>query len=161
MCEARSTLFAVIAVCIFMVSGCNQEEPASEDASVGEASVVDESDNGSDRFPDERAAGDADVTDDSNSPSEPVGQSTASIEKGAGVFSARCASCHGARGEGNPGVGRANQPRYLASGEVQSFSDDRLVEIIRDDAGSFGEDHRSLSLTDEQLQDVIAFLRSM
>lgn len=161
MCEVRSTLFPLIAVCVFIITGCNQQERAADDASVGEISAVGESDNESAQFPDERADGDPDVTDRPSSPADPVGQSSASTEKGAGVYAARCASCHGARGAGDTGLGRAQQPRDLASREVQRLSDDRLAEIIRDDAETFGSAHRTISLTDEQLQDVVAFLRSL
>lgn len=86
---------------------------------------------------------------------------------GAGVYSATCQACHGPDGVGIDGLGKA----LTASQFVQSLSDDELVAMIA--AGRSSSDPENTtgvamppkggnpSLNDEDLQDVVAYLRTL
>jgi mono/diheme cytochrome c family protein len=80
------------------------------------------------------------------------------VAQGKKVFS-RCAVCHGDSGEGNEAVGKAmgvNIP-VLGSQEVQALDDSALKKAILQGKGKM----QPVKLTDAELEDVIAFLRSL
>ena len=80
------------------------------------------------------------------------------VNKGKEVYG-RCAVCHGASGEGNEAIAKmleATMPP-LASKEVQSLDDAALKKIIVEGKGKM----KPVKLLDQQMEDVIAFLRSL
>ena len=80
------------------------------------------------------------------------------VNKGKEVYD-RCAVCHGASGEGNEAIAKmlgATMPP-LASKEVQSLDDAALRKIIDEGKGKM----KPVKLSDQQVKDVIAFLRSL
>ncbi|MCB9763396.1 MAG: cytochrome c [Alphaproteobacteria bacterium] len=97
------------------------------------------------------ACGDKDTADDSgdaeiNAVLALSGDSTS----GESIYSAQCASCHGASGEG--GVGPA------LSDEVPEHGDAELLEYIiygEDTMPAFGQ-----SLSDQEIADVLAYLNA-
>ncbi len=78
--------------------------------------------------------------------------------KGKKVFE-QCAICHGAQGEGNDAIAKAYgvkmQPLY--SKEIQSQDDAKLRKVIVEGKGKMNP----VKLSDQQVKDVIAFVRSL
>ena len=79
----------------------------------------------------------------------PLGDSTA----GAVVYSTNCAPCHGSGGEG--GIGKAMNPNEY----IQATNSADLVKFLQDGRPGTAMAGFKGRLTDEQLADVIAFLR--
>ena len=76
-------------------------------------------------------------------------------------FTRRAAgACHGATGQGNPAIVRASKGamQHLASKEVQDRTDERLAKDI---AGGTGQKKPIKPLTEKQMKDAIAFVRTM
>jgi mono/diheme cytochrome c family protein len=78
--------------------------------------------------------------------------------KGKGVFG-RCAICHGDAGEGKEAIGKAFgvSMKPLSSKEVQSLDDTDLKKGIIEGRGKM----KPVSLSDAEIADVIAFLRTL
>lgn len=71
----------------------------------------------------------------------------------------RCSVCHGESGEGNQSIGKAlgvTLPK-LGSREVQSLDDAALKKVITEGKGKM----RPINLSDKELADVIAYLRTL
>lgn len=79
-------------------------------------------------------------------------------EKGKEVYG-RCSVCHGAKGEGNEAMAKMLKVTIpaLGSKEVQSLDDAALEKIILEGKGKM----QPVKLADQELRDVIAFLRSL
>jgi mono/diheme cytochrome c family protein len=80
------------------------------------------------------------------------------VSKGKEVFG-RCAVCHGDRGEGKEAIAKmfgVTMPA-LGSKEVQSLDNAALKKVIVEGKGKM----RPVSLSDSEIDDVIAFLRSL
>ena len=80
------------------------------------------------------------------------------VAKGKTVFN-RCAICHGDSGEGNEAIEKAlgaHRPD-LGSKEVQALDDSAMKKIIVEGKGKM----QSVNLSDTELDDVIAFIRSL
>ncbi len=91
----------------------------------------------------------------------------AAIARGTQVYAASCMACHGAEGAGIPNFGKA-----LAGTEfVASRSDGELLAFIKQGRPSWDAENTTgidmppkggnPAVTDEQLRDVIAYLRSL
>ena len=76
------------------------------------------------------------------------------------VYDSKCKTCHGANGEGNAALAKTLKVefRLLGSKEVQAKSDDQLK---KDTAQGTGKMQPIKGLSDKQLEDVIAFVRSL
>ena|SRR5579872_2503389 len=88
------------------------------------------------------------------------GLAFAGAPEGATVFAAKCQACHGAKGEGKEAIGKmfkVEMPK-LFSKEVQSKSDAELKKVIT--AGN-GKMKPISGLSDKQIDDVIAFVRTL
>ena len=79
---------------------------------------------------------------------------------GKAVYAAKCKTCHGDKGEGNAALAKISKVtlRDLGSKEVQSKSDDKLKKDLTEGVGKMLP---VKGLTNQQLADVIAFLRSL
>jgi len=81
------------------------------------------------------------------------------VDKGKEVFIVRCSPCHGDSGEGKEAIGKmygAKMPA-LGSKKVQSLSDAKIRKIVLK-----GKDKmKPVSLSERELEDVIAFLRTL
>ena len=79
---------------------------------------------------------------------------------GKAVFSKKCASCHGANGEGNQTIANALkvQLRPLGSADVQSSTDAQLKKIILE-----GKDKMKpvKDVDTKSADDVVAYLRTL
>lgn len=102
-----------------------------------------------------------------------TGAASATLEQGRQVYAENCASCHGARLEGQPDwqtplpSGRLPAPPHDASGHTWHHGDDLLLRIVRDGTaavvgGGYESDMPGFAgvLSDEEIQAVLAFIRS-
>ena len=81
-------------------------------------------------------------------------------QAGKAVFDTKCKVCHGADGKGNPAIAKTMKvtlPDMTAQG-IQSKSDDEFKKQITEGGGKMPP---VKGLSDKQIQDVIAFIRSL
>ena len=83
-------------------------------------------------------------------------------------FENYCVSCHGARGEGDGPVGVTLDPRPARLGDkayMSAKTDDDLFQVIKNGGASVGRSPLMApwggSLSDAQIRDVIAYIRSL
>ena len=79
--------------------------------------------------------------------------------KGAALFKSKCAGCHSPDGSGSGPAGKAMHLRDLGSAEVQKQSDAELTAIIANGKGTM-PGYKG-KLTDEQIKQVVSFIRSL
>lgn len=79
---------------------------------------------------------------------------------GKGVFDKRCKACHGAEGQGNPGMAKALSIEFkpLGSAEVQKMSDADLKKTV---TAGMGKMKPVSGLSDGDADNVVAFVRSL
>src|SRR5579863_3873957 len=84
----------------------------------------------------------------------------AGATEGKEVFDKSCKACHGAQGQGNPGMAKMLkvEMRALGSKEVQAQSDADLKQIV---AQGKGKMKAQSSLSAKQVDDVVAFVRTL
>ena len=84
----------------------------------------------------------------------------ADAAEGLKVHMAKCKTCHGPTGAGNPGMARALKVeiRDFASPEVQKKTDDQLKKDSRDGVGKMKP---TAGLSDADLGNVVAYIRSL
>ena len=82
------------------------------------------------------------------------------VQAGKAVYDSKCKICHGAEGEGNPAVAKTLKVEFkpLGSKEVQAKSDGEFKKQITEGGGKMPP---VKGLSDKQIQDVIAFIRSL
>lgn len=80
--------------------------------------------------------------------------------EGKEVYNAKCKSCHGESGQGNPAIAKMMkvEMRPLGSKEVQAASDADLKKIITEGKGKM---RPVAGLSAKQVDDVIAFVRTL
>ena len=76
------------------------------------------------------------------------------------VYAKKCASCHGASGEGKDAIAKMMKVelRNLASKEVQAKSDAELTKISKDGVGKM---KATAGLADKDRADIVAYLRTL
>ncbi|MBI4465214.1 MAG: cytochrome c [Acidobacteria bacterium] len=81
-------------------------------------------------------------------------------QAGKAVYDSKCKICHAAGGEGNAALAKTLKVEFKALGskEVQAKSDDDLKKQITEGTGKM---EPVKGLTDKQVQDIIAFVRSL
>lgn len=81
-------------------------------------------------------------------------------ESGKAVFDKSCKGCHGATGQGNPGIAKAMKVelRHLGSKEVQAKSDGDLKSVI---TAGVGKMKPVAAVKGQAADDVVAFLRTL
>ena len=84
----------------------------------------------------------------------------AGATEGKEVFDSKCKSCHGASGQGNPGIAKMLkvEMRALGSKEVQAQSDADLKKIVSQGKGKM---KGVTGLSEKQVDDVVAFVRTL
>jgi mono/diheme cytochrome c family protein len=89
----------------------------------------------------------------------PPKQSKGDAAAGKALYEKTCKACH-AGGDGNPAIAKALKVtlRPLSSPEVQAKNNDDLRKSI---LGEYGKKKPLKGLSDEQLQNVIAHLRTL
>ena len=89
-------------------------------------------------------------------------QSAQAADAAAGktVFSHKCQICHGADGNGNPGMAAALHVTFipLGSDEVQKMSDADIKKVITEGKGKM---RPVQGLSDSDVSNVIAFVRTL
>ncbi|MGA8309688.1 MAG: cytochrome c [Terriglobales bacterium] len=78
---------------------------------------------------------------------------------GAGVFKAKCVTCHGPDGSGNTPVGKSLQTADLRSPEVQKKSDAELTQSVSEGKGNMPAFKGNI--TDEEIQSVLKYVRTL
>lgn len=78
---------------------------------------------------------------------------------GKSVFATKCATCHGAQGEGREAIGKMLKVtlRHLGSKEVQAKSDAQLRKDILEGNGKM----RPVKLADDDVSNVLAYMRTL
>ena len=81
-------------------------------------------------------------------------------QAGKAAYDTKCKMCHGADGKGNPAIAKAMNATLpdMTSPAVQSKTDDVIRKQITEGGGKMKP---VKTLTDQQLTDVIAFVRSL
>lgn len=84
-------------------------------------------------------------------------------ERGEGVYRTNCLNCHGANGQGDGLVADSLTPRPadLTTEMVQKKSEKELFTIIRDGKPGTSMPSWKGELSDQHMQDVLAFLRGL
>lgn len=79
--------------------------------------------------------------------------------KGQDVFKAKCAMCHGPDGSGSTSMGKSLGLKPLGGADVQKMSDADMVALINNGKGKMPA--YKGKLTDAQISDVVAFMRTL
>ena len=76
------------------------------------------------------------------------------------VYAKKCASCHGAAGEGKDAIAKMMKVelKHLGSKEVQAKSDGDLAKAIKEGTGKMKP---VADLKDKDVQDVVAHMRTL
>jgi len=84
----------------------------------------------------------------------------ASAKEGETVFAAKCKTCHGADGAGNPAIAKMMNVtlKPLGSAEVQAKSDADLKGVV---TGGMGKMKPVAGLSPADADNVVAFLRTL
>jgi cytochrome c5 len=80
--------------------------------------------------------------------------------EGKEVYDAKCRACHGAQGQGNPGLAKMMKVEIpaLGSKEVQAKSDAELKKVVTEGKGKMKP---VVGLSAKQVDDVVAFIRTL
>ncbi len=93
----------------------------------------------------------------------PAPAAASDVANGASIFKGKCASCHGADASGNTSIGKKNNIPDFRSPAVQNLTDTELSSLIANGkpGGLSATAHKSKALTPTQVEDVIAYVRSI
>ena len=80
-------------------------------------------------------------------------------QDGGAIYKSRCAMCHGADGTGNTPVGKSMKVRSFKSDEDVKASDATLIKDTKEGVGKMPA--YAGKLTDAQIQDVVAYIRTL
>ena len=89
-----------------------------------------------------------------------AGLSWAGAPEGKEIYTAKCAPCHGANGEGKAAIAKMFNVTQapLASKEVQARTDEELKQVILKGQGKMKP---VAGVTEKQAADVVAFVRTL
>ena len=101
-------------------------------------------------------------------PSTPNAPSGGDASRGAAAYAVYCASCHGVRGDGDGPVAAALDPRPAKHSDgayMNALSDEHLARVIKEGGPAVGKSPLMAawggSLSDAQIRDVMAYIRSL
>ncbi|HEV2279046.1 MAG TPA: cytochrome c [Acidobacteriaceae bacterium] len=83
----------------------------------------------------------------------------AMAQDGGALYKTKCAMCHGADGTGNTPVGKSMKVRSFKSDEDVKATDAALIKDTKDGVGKMPA--YAGKLTDAQIQDVVAYIRTL
>jgi mono/diheme cytochrome c family protein len=95
--------------------------------------------------------------------SAPAPVAKSDVASGASIFKGKCVSCHGADASGNTPIGKKNNIPDFRSPAVQNLTDAELSSLIANGkpGGLSATAHKGKALTATQIEDVIAYVRSL
>jgi mono/diheme cytochrome c family protein len=78
---------------------------------------------------------------------------------GKAVYNTKCKTCHGAEGQGNPGMAKMMKVdmKPLSGSEVQSMSDADIKNVIEHGKGKM----KAVSVSGADLDNVVAYVRTL
>jgi mono/diheme cytochrome c family protein len=81
------------------------------------------------------------------------------VKKGKELYAAKCANCHGDKGEGKPAIEKMFKIKLkpLASKEVQSKTDEALAKNITAGSGKM----IAVKMSTAEASDIVAYLRTL
>ena len=98
----------------------------------------------------------------------PAAVSAADPARGATHYQTLCASCHGPRGAGDGPAGQALDPRPARHDDgayMNALSNEHLFKVIKEGGAAVGKSPLMApwggALSDEQIRDVVAFVRTL
>jgi mono/diheme cytochrome c family protein len=98
----------------------------------------------------------------------PAAAAAADPARGRALYQSYCASCHGPEGDADGPAGQALDPRparHSDGATMNALSNEHLVRVIRDGGPAVGKSPLMApwggTLTDAQIRDVVAFVRSL
>jgi cytochrome c6 len=80
-------------------------------------------------------------------------------KEGAGIFKAKCQSCHGPEGKADTAMAKNMKVRSMHSEEVQKQSKEELVKITTDGKGKMPAFKGKLSK--DQIDDVVDYIKGL
>ena len=80
-------------------------------------------------------------------------------QSGEATYKAKCAMCHGADGVGDTPVGKSMKVNSFKSDADVKASDADLIKVTKDGKGKMPA--YAGKLTDDQIQEVVAFIRTL
>lgn len=100
--------------------------------------------------------------------SPPAATAAADPARGAAQYQTLCASCHGARGAGDGPAGQALTPRPARHDDgsyMNPLSNEHVFRVIKEGGAAVGKSPMmapwGAALSDDQIRDVVAFIRSL
>lgn len=78
---------------------------------------------------------------------------------GADTYKSKCQMCHGADGTGNTPAGKSTKVNSFNSPDVMKLSDDDLIAVTK--KGKNKMPAYAGKLTDDQIKDVVAYIRTL
>jgi mono/diheme cytochrome c family protein len=101
-------------------------------------------------------------------PADAEGAAAADPARGKVHYQALCASCHGASGAGDGPAGLALDPRpasHADGGYMNALSNEHLFKVIKEGGAAVGKSPLMApwggALSDAQIRDVVAYVRSL
>ena len=101
-------------------------------------------------------------------PAPPAAGGAPDVAAGAETYATYCASCHGATGAGDGPVAAGLDPKPVAHSDgayMNALSDEHLTRVIALGGRAVGKSSLMApwggTLSDEQIRDVVAFVRSL
>jgi cytochrome c oxidase cbb3-type subunit 3 len=92
----------------------------------------------------------------------------ADVEQGKKLYGQFCASCHGQSGKGDGAAAAALNPKprdHTNKEYMSKMSDDEMLKVIKNGGASVGKSPLmppwGAALKDDQIQDVIAYIRTL
>ena len=98
----------------------------------------------------------------------PTAAASPDVAKGATLYAANCASCHGPRGDGDGPTAAALTPKpakHHDGAYMNTLTNEHLFQVIKEGGPSVGKSPLMAPwggmLSDKQIWDVVAFVRSL
>ena len=79
-------------------------------------------------------------------------------QSGETTYKAKCQMCHGATGMADTGAGKAMKVKPITAPDVKSFSEQRMIEAVRDGMGKM-QPYKG-KLTDTQIKEAVSYFRT-
>src|SRR5262245_16235037 len=97
----------------------------------------------------------------------PNATSAANVEAGGKLYQVRCSACHGPDGKSAPPAAQAFTPKprdHTDGAYMNQLTNEHLVKVIKNGGPSVGKSQimpAHADLNDQQIEDVIAFVRAL